>query len=341
MRALVITRYGGPEVLQLQESEDPQPGSGEVLIHVVRAGLNFAEISARVGLYPDAPKPPVTVGYEVAGTVAAVGEGVTRVKPGQRVLALTRFKGHADRAVVAEPFVTPIPDAMGFDHAAALPVNYLTAYHMLFWVHQLRPGARVLLHMAAGGVGQAVIQLCRQVEGVELFGTASASKHPMLREGGVQHPIDYRTRDYAAAVREITGGRGVDLILDALGGPDWAKNYDLLAPAGHLICFGWANMVGGQKRNLLHVASQLTRTKFFTPMGLMNENRTVSGVNLGHLWGEAALLAKHMDRLLELYARGEIAPLVDRVFPLSEGADAHRYIQDRKNVGKVVFDCTK
>lgn len=341
MRALVITRYGGPEVLQLQESPDPQPGPGEVLIHVVRAGLNFAEISARVGLYPDAPKPPVTVGYEVAGTVAAVGEGVIKVKPGQRVLALTRFGGHADRAVVAEPFVTPIPDAMSFDHAAALPVNYLTAYHMLFWVHQLRPGARVLLHMAAGGVGQAVIQLCRQVEGVELFGTASASKHPMLREAGVQHPIDYRTRDYAADVRELTGGRGVDLILDALGGPDWAKNYDLLAPAGHLICFGWANMVGGQKRNLLHVASQLTRTKFFTPMGLMNENRTVSGVNLGHLWGEASLLAKHMDRLLELYAKGEIAPLVDHVFPLSEGADAHRYIQDRKNVGKVVFDCTK
>ncbi len=341
MRALVITRYGGPEVLQVRESPDPAPGPGEVLIHVARAGLNFAEVSARVGLYPDAPKPPMTVGYEVAGTVAAVGAGVTTVKVGQRVLGLTRFGGHADRAVIPESFATPISGAMSFDHAAAMPVNYLTAYHILFWVHSLKPGARVLLHMAAGGVGQAVIQLCKQVEGVELFGTSSASKHGLLREWGVQHPIDYRTQDYAEEVRRITGGRGVDLILDALGGPDWAKNYALLAPAGHLVCFGWANMVGGEKRNLFRVASQLTHTKFFTPMNLMSENKTVSGVNLGHLWNEAWLLPKHMGKILELYERGEIAPHVDRVFGLSEGPAAHRYIQDRKNVGKVIFDCER
>ena len=174
-----------------------------------------------------------------------------------------------------------------------------------------------------------------------LFGTASASKHALLREWGVQHPIDYRTVDYADEVRKLTGGRGVDLVLDPLGGPDWAKNYELLAPAGHLICFGWANMVGGQKRNVFHVGAQLMRTKFFTPMALMDKNRSVSGVNLGHLWDEGPLLEGHLQKLFDLYERGQFRPHVDKVFPLSEGADAHRYMQDRKNVGKLLFDCEK
>jgi NADPH:quinone reductase-like Zn-dependent oxidoreductase len=341
MRALVITRHGGPEVLKVRESADPAPGKGQVLLHVARAGLNFSDVMARAGMYPDAPKPPVAVGYEVAGTVAAVGEGVTRLRPGERVLAITRFWGHADRVVVDEVFATPIPEAMSFDHAAAIPVNYLTAYHMLFHVHWLKPGATVLLHMAAGGVGQAVVQLCRQVPGVKLFGTASASKHDQLREWGVAHPIDYRSVDYADEVRRLTGGRGVDLVLDPLGGPDWAKNHALLAPAGHHVIFGWANMLSGQKRNLLHMGSQLVRMKLFTPTALMSENRTVSGVNLGHLWDEGALLGGHLKSLLALYEQGNIAPHVDRVFPLSEGEQAHQFMQDRKNVGKLVFDCER
>lgn len=341
MRSLFITRYGGPEVLQVRELPDPIPGPGEVRVRVARAGLNFAEIAARLGLYPDAPRPPTVVGYEVAGTVDAVGQGVESLTPGDRVLAVTRFGGHSDQVVTPARSVLRLPEGMSFDHAAALPVNYLTAYHMLFHVHELRPGQKVLVHMAAGGVGHAAIQLARRVPEVELFGTASASKHARLREWGVHHPIDYRTKDYAVEVRRLTGGKGLDLVLDPLGGPDWAKGYGLLRPAGHLICYGWANLVAGERRSLLRAALQFLQAKRFTPPALISENRSVSGVNLGHLWSEKALLAGHIGKLLELYSKGEVRPHVDQVFPLSEGAAAHRYIQARQNVGKVLFDCTR
>jgi len=341
LRSLFITRHGGPEVLQVREVPDPTPGPGEVRVRVARAGLNFAEIAARLGLYPDAPRPPTVVGYEVAGTVDTVGRGVESVAKGDRVLALTRFGGHSDLVVTPAGSVLRLPEGMSFDQAAALPVNYLTAYHILFHVHALKPGQKVLVHMAAGGVGHAAIQLARTVPDIELFGTASASKHARLREWGVHHPIDYRSKDYAEEVRRLTGGRGVDLVLDPLGGPDWAKGYALLRPAGHLICYGWANLVGGQRRSLLRVAGQFLLAKRFSPPALISENRTVSGVNLGHLWGEKALLAGHLRKLLELYSKGEVRPHVDQVFPLSEGAAAHRYLQERKNVGKVLFDCTR
>ncbi|MGA9524183.1 MAG: medium chain dehydrogenase/reductase family protein [Myxococcaceae bacterium] len=341
MKSLYITRYGGPDVLQLREEADPSPAAGKVRIRVQRAGLNFAEVSARVGLYPDAPKPPMVAGYEVSGVVDALGSGATRVREGDRVLAFTHFGGHSDTVIVDEIFAARLPEAMSFEEAAALPVNYLTAFHMLFHVHVLKPGEKVLVHSAAGGVGQAVIQLSKQVEDVELFGTASASKHAFLREAGVHHPIDYRSVDYAEEVRRLTQGRGVDLVLDALGGPDWSKGYDLLAPAGQLICFGWANMVQSETRNVFRVVNQLVRQRRFAPMGLMEANRTVSGVNMGRMWSEAALLHRHLDRLLELYENGRIKPHVDKVFALSQAADAHRYMQERRNVGKIVFDCTR
>jgi NADPH:quinone reductase-like Zn-dependent oxidoreductase len=194
--------------------------------------------------------------------------------------------------------------------------------------------------MAAGGVGMAAIQLSQQIEGVELFGTASASKHGMLREAGVQHPVDYRTQDYVKEVKRLTEGQGVDLVLDALGGPDWEKSYSLLRPAGHLICFGWANMASSTHRNPVKVLGQFLSMKRFSPMKLMSENRTVSGVNVGHLWSEAEMMGEELDALLALYQEGKIRPHVDKVFPLSHAADAHRYIQERKNVGKVLFDTT-
>lgn len=341
MKSLTITRFGGPEVLELRTQDDPAPRPGEVRIRAERAGLNFADISARVGLYPDAPKPPLVVGYEAAGIIDAVGEGASAVRPGDRVVGVPKFGGQSDTIVLPEGQVAKLPEGMSFDDAAALPVNYLTAYHMLFHVHALKPGEKVLIHGAAGGVGIAVIQLCRLVEDVQVFGTASPSKHALLRELGVHHPIDYRSLDYAEEVRKLTDGRGVDVVLDPLGGGDWSKGYDLLAPAGHLIAFGFSNMVSGEKRSLFRVGSQILKIRPFTPVGLMQHNRTVSGVNMGHLWTEAKLLRGHLMKLLELYTAKKIAPHVDRIFPLSNGAEAYSYMQARKNVGKVLFDCTK
>jgi NADPH:quinone reductase-like Zn-dependent oxidoreductase len=229
---------------------------------------------------------------------------------------------------------------MSLDQAAALPVNYVTAHHMLHRVGGLQPGRSVLVHMAGGGVGLAVIQLCRAVGGITLFGTASAGKHAFLREAGVDHPIDYRTTDWAAEVRRLTGGRGVDLILDPIGGADWDRGYRLLAPAGLLVCFGFANLVSGPQRSIPRVLSQLFRVPRWGPLKLMNDNRGVAGVNLGHLWDEVALIGETLRALLDLFARGAIAPRVDRVFPLAEGAAAHRFMQERRNVGKVLFDCS-
>lgn len=340
MRALTISRHGGPDVLEVRTLEDPIPGAGQVRIRVARAGLNFADVSARVGLYPDAPKPPCVVGYEVSGTVDALGPGVSSPAVGTSVVAFTRFGGQATHALTDARVVFPLPKGMSLDQAAALPVNYVTAHHLLHRVGGLKPGRSLLVHMAAGGVGIAAIQLARAVGGVTLFGTASAAKHAILREAGVQHPIDYRTQDWAAEVKRLTDGRGVDLILDPLGGADTERGYGCLAPAGHLACFGFANLITGEKRSWPRVLFQLTRMKRFSPLQLMSDNRTVSGVNLGHLFGEVALLGEAMRALFQLFAEGHIAPRVDRVFPLAEGAAAHRFLQERRNVGKVLFDCS-
>src|SRR5689334_7609851 len=337
MRAVWLTKAGGPEVLTVRETPDPSPGPGEVRIAVRAAGLNFAEVMARQGLYPDAPKLPCVVGYEVAGVVDKLGAEVSGLSAGQRVLALVRFGGHADTVCAPVSRVLPMPEDMSFTEGAALPVNYLTAYHMLFRVANLRPGARVLVHMAAGGVGLAVLQLCRTVPRVTTFGTASAAKHAVLREEGCTHPIDYRTEDYAARVRELTGGEGVDLVLDALGGRDWKRGLRLLRPVGQLIAYGFANLSAGERRSVRRLVGQLTGVPLLTPMGMMDRNRTVSGINLGHLWSRGDLLREELAALLDLWRTGAIKPRVDGVYPFEQAAEAHRRISERRNIGKVVL----
>jgi NADPH:quinone reductase-like Zn-dependent oxidoreductase len=337
---LTTMRYGPPEVLAVRERPDPNPGPGEVCIRVERAGLNFADLAARVGLYPDAPKPPMVMGYEVAGTVAALGAGASGLPVGTRVLALTRFGGQATHALADVRYVIPLPQGMTMDQAAALPVNWSTAHHMLHRVGHLQPGQALLVHMAAGGVGLAAVALARMVEGVRIFGTASASKHALLRQAGVDHPLDYRTQDYVVEVKRLTAGRGVDLILDAVGGPEWSRNYGLLAPAGQLICFGWAQATSGETRNYLHLARGILGIRRWSALELMSDNRTVSGVNLGHLWGEHAAMRATLEALLALWRAGKIQSHIDSIFPLDQGPAAHRRMHERKNVGKILFDCS-
>ena len=337
MRAIWVSRHGGPEVLEVRDTPDPRPGAGQVLVRVRAAGLNFAEIMGRLGLYPDAPRPPCVLGYEAAGTVEQLGSGVTSLAPGQRVLALSRFGAQADAVCVPAVQAVPMPDAMTFEEAAALPVNYVTAYHALFRVAALRPREKVLVHMAAGGVGLAALQLCRTVPDVETFGTSSASKHDVLRSEGCDHPIDYRSLDYEDEVRKLTGGKGVDVVLDPLGGNDWKKGYRLLRPAGRLVMYGFANLASGEKRSYLNAAAQLARMPLFTPIGLMNANKAVAGVNIGHRWSEMEILSEEMAALVDLYRRGAVRPRIDQVFRFEQAADAHRRIQSRRNVGKIVL----
>jgi NADPH:quinone reductase-like Zn-dependent oxidoreductase len=281
----------------------------------------------------------MVMGYEVSGVVEALGAGVTTLAKGDRVVSMCRFGGQAELVAIPAGQVRKIRDGLSFDEAAALPVNALTAYHMLFWVAPIQPGMTVLIHMAAGGVGLLAIQLCKTIPNVTVIGTSSASKHEFLKAQGVHHCIDYRTKDYATEVMELTKGHGVDRVLDALGGPDWEKGYNLLKPGGHLHCFGWANMVQDGKRSLLRVVSQFLQLKRYSPMELMDKNRGVSGTNMGHMWEQTELMAHHLDRVLELNAQGKLTAHVDKVFPLDKAGEAHEHVQARKNIGKVLLAC--
>jgi NADPH:quinone reductase-like Zn-dependent oxidoreductase len=277
------------------------------------------------------------MGYEAAGEIDALGKGADAPPVGTRVIVLSRFGAQAEKVCVPAQQVMEMPEGASFEDAAALPVVYLTAYHMLFRVAPLRRGRRVLVHMAAGGVGIAAIQLCKTVPDVEIFGTASPSKHDFLREIGCHHPIDYRSTDYAKEILRLTDGKGVDLVLDALGGRDWKKGFSLLRPAGHLVAFGFANMSSGQRRSILHTVWQAAGIPLYTPLGLMNVNKTVSGVNIGHLWGEIDMLSEELVELVALWKEGKIAPRVDAVVPFDRAAEAHGRLEGRQNVGKVVL----
>ncbi len=337
MKALWITKHGGPNVLQVRETPDPVPDAHSVRIRVRAAGLNFAEVMARKGLYPDAPKTPCVAGYEGAGVIDARGSEVSDLSVGQRVLFLSHFGGHSDVVCVRAAHALPIPERMSFEEAAAIPVVYLTAYHMLFHVTRVRAGDHLLIHMAAGGVGTALLQLCQSVPGVVTYGTCSASKHSFAQSHGLMHPIDYRTQDYVQEIKRLTAGRGVNYVYDALGGLDWKKGYGMLRPGGMVVAFGFANLSKGERRSLLTALIQLLRSPWVSPITLMNDNKGYAGVNMGHLWDETALLRGELDAIMKLYDHGVVRPHVSASVPFSLAKEAFAMLEHGKNVGKVLL----
>ena len=342
MKQVWIPRTGGPEVLERREAPDPVPGPGQVRIAVEAAGINFADILARQGLYPDAPKLPAVVGYEVGGTVDAVGGGVEGLSVGDPVLALTRFGGYSSAVVVRAEAAFPRPDGMTAEEGAAIPVNYLTAFQMMVVMGGVRHAhelggrrMRVLVHGARGGVGTAAADLGR-IYGVELFGTASPGKHAYCRERGYDHAVDYRSGDWAAVVRDLTDGRGVDLVLDPIGGKHWGRSLEVLAPTGRIVLFGVSEVAGQGKLGLVRMALGIPWRRM-SPIALINRNHGVLGVNLGHLWREGDRVAQWARKLLAYYERGQIRPFVDRTFPFEQAAEAHAFIERRENRGKVLL----
>jgi synaptic vesicle membrane protein VAT-1 len=338
MRQIWITRAGAPEVLQVKEAPDPEPKAGEVRIRVAASGINFADIMGRLGLYPDLPPIPVVPGYEVGGRVDAVGAGIEANWNGRDVLAATRFGGYADTVCVPVGQVFARPPGMSASEGAAIPVNYFTAWQLVVVMGGLKRGETVLVHSAGGGVGIAATQIAKHL-GARVIGTASAGKHAELRALGIDHLIDYRTEDFEARTREITGGRGVELILDAVGGESWKKGYRMLAPTGRLGMFGISAAVTGKERSVLAMLSTLANTPWFqfNPVSLMNANKGVFGVNLGHMWGEIDRQRGWADQLFDLWAQGAIKPKIARSFRFDEAPQAHHFIQDRENVGKVLL----
>ena len=341
MRAVALTGTGGPEVLLVQERPDPVAGPGEVRIAVRAAGINFADTMARVGLYPDAPKPPCVLGYEVAGEVDSVGEGVTDFKPGDRVMAGTRFGGQAELVAVPAEQVLPLPERLSFEQGAAFPVNYGTAYAALILMGGLREGDRLLVHAAAGGVGISATQIARNV-GAEVFGTASPSKHEAIRAQGVAHPIDYRNQDFEAEVMRITAGEGVDLVIDALGPTSFRKDYRLLRQGGRLVMYGLSEATRNGGRDLPATLKSLAKMPLATmpwwkSLSMMNENKGVFGLNMLSWWDREGNLDRVTEPLLADLEAGRLEPVVAASFPFERAGEAHQFIAERRNVGKVVL----
>jgi NADPH:quinone reductase-like Zn-dependent oxidoreductase len=341
MKAVVLTGHGGPEVLKVEERPDPEVGAGEVRIDVKASGLNFADTAARVGVYPDAPKPPSVLGYEVAGEVESVGDGVTDISVGDRVVAGTRFGGHASMVSVPTEQVLPLADRLSFEQGAAIPVNYSTAYCGLVIMGGVKKGERVLIHAAAGGVGTAAVQIAR-AHGAEVFGTASASKHDAIRKLGVQHPIDYTTQDFAEEVKKITGGEGIDIAFDALGPTSFRKDYRLLRPGGRLIMYGVSEVQEGTKRSMLKVLGSLRRMPFATmpwwkSLNILSENKGVFALNMLAWWDTEGDIERITGPLMEEFEAGGLDPVVAQAFPFEEAGEAHRFLGERKNIGKVVL----
>jgi NADPH:quinone reductase-like Zn-dependent oxidoreductase len=335
VRALILTKHGPPdEAFAVQERPDPPVGPGQVRIRVHAAGLNFADVLARVGLYPDAPKPPTVMGYEAAGEIESVGPGSDGFAPGQRVVAGTRFNGFAELVTADVSNVLSIPEGMSYEQAAAIPVVFGTAYAAVVLLAAVRPGETVLVHAAAGGVGIAATQILRDV-GANVIGTASASKHEAVRAQGAAHVIDYRNQNVRAEVKRITGGRGVDVVLDALG--TFRESYKLLRPGGRMVMYGASQLLTGDRRNIVKALRAVATMPRFNALKLMNDTKSVMGLNLLHWWDDRGSLEEVTGPLAGLIERGVIKPVVAEAFPFDRAADAHRFIQERRNVGKVVL----
>lgn len=341
MKAVVLTGTGGYDVLRVEERPDPPVGPGEVRVAVRAAGINFADTMARIGLYPDAPKPPCVLGYEVAGEIESVGEGVADLAPGDRVVAGTRFGGQAELVTVPASQAWPLPDRFSFEQGAAFPVNYGTAYAALVTMGSLREGTRVLIHAAGGGVGISAVQIARNA-GAEIFGTASAPKHEAIRAQGVDHAIDYRTEDFEAEVMRITGGEGIDLAIDALGPSSFRKDYRLLRPGGRLVMYGLSENSREGKRSipltLKSLAAMPTATMpWWRSLLVMNENKGVFGLNMLKWLDTEGSLDRLVAPLMADLEAGRLDPVVAESFPFERAGDAHKFIAERRNVGKVVL----
>ena len=330
MRAVVITKHGPPSVLAVEERPDPELGPGEVRIDVAASGINFADVLARIGLYPDSPKTPCVVGYEVAGTILELGDGVNGLTPGQRVLASTKFGGYASQVVVPSVDVVPLPERLTFEQGAAIPVAYGTAWAALIGYGSLQPGERVLIHSAGGGVGIAATQIAKHA-GAEVYGTASPAKHARIIELGVDHALDYTASGWEQGLPQF------DVILDAIGGASFRRSYSQLRAGGRLVALGASAVMSGQRRNLVTAARTVLRMPRFNVLKQMSESKAVIGLNMLTLWNDRHTLEPWIKPLRTLLDEGVIEPVVAGAFSFEEAGAAHTMITERRNLGKVVL----
>jgi synaptic vesicle membrane protein VAT-1 len=345
MQSVQITRFGGPGVLRLQDSPSPDLTPGSVRIKVSAAGVNFADLQMRIGLYPEAPKVPFVPGFEVAGVIAEAGPGVTDYHAGERVLAVCRFGGYADEVVVPAAQVRPTPRKLSDVEASSIPVAFTTAWIALMDMGRVREDDRVLVPGAAGGVGSALVQVAARA-GARVVGlVGSAEKKDAVRALGAEHVHTYQ--ELADGKRGRPGQdddhTGFSLILDARGGSALKDSMRRLAPAGRVISYGVSSLVTGPRRSIPRTILGLLRTPLFSPIGLAMSNRGVFGLNLLKLFDTPAgmaLMAQALDAVLEGFKDGSFRPVVGKIFPLASAGKAQEYMQSRKNIGKVILNCS-
>ena len=320
MKAIVITRLGGPEVLEWREVPQPVPEPGQVLVRVQAGGLNFADIMTAHGGYPGTPKPPFIAGREFAGVEAATG---------RRVMGYTQWAAFAEMTAVRPELLWTVPEGWSVEQAAAFPVNYFTAY-FAYWEAGFFENAnrgksrRVLIHAVAGGVGTAAVQIGK-VLGAEMYGTSSSEdKLTRVKKLGLQHAINYKELDYEDAVREMTGGEGVDAVFEMLGGDHTAKSIRCLRDFGKVIQYGTAT--GKQPQLDLRA--------------LYAKAATVQGLWLTYLSGKRALMDEAWKQLSAWLADGKLNPVVGHLLSAQQAAEAYKLLIERKNFGKVVLKIT-
>ncbi|KAI8057753.1 alcohol dehydrogenase zinc-binding domain protein [Syncephalis plumigaleata] len=323
--------------ITIKEVADPTPSANEVLVAVEAAGINFADILAWKGLYPDAPAFPCVVGYEVAGRVIALGDNVDSSWKDAEIVALTRFGGYSEKVVVPVGQLCRKPASLSFVEAASIPVAYLTAWMLLMVQGGLRENDTVLIQNAGSGVGLAAIDIARHV-GARSIGTASEHKHSFLTEQrGLDHAVNYRESNWTDKVREITGNRGVDLVIDPLGPSSWTESYELLALGGRLGVYGASEIVDSRFGWIVGLARILFRMPSYKPIPLMNNCRGVFGTNLLRMFKEPDRVLDWLKIIMQGVEETWVRPHVDRCFTFDEVDQAYKYIEERRNIGKLIL----
>ncbi|XP_076360818.1 synaptic vesicle membrane protein VAT-1 homolog [Tachypleus tridentatus] len=339
VRSIKLTGFGGYDCLVVEETSCPHPQTGEVTVKVKACGMNFADLYTRQGLYTfDGRKPPFVMGMECAGIVREVGEEVQDFKVGDRVVCWSFHYGMwSEVSKIPTTTCHHIPDSMSFEEAVAIPVSYVTAYLLLFDFGNLRRGQSVLVQAAAGGLGWAVTQLCKTVEDVVIFGTASAFKHEIIRENGITYAIDYHSTDFVQEIQSHAP-TGVNIIVDSLSGSDFIRSQKVLKHMGRLIHVGISNMIGGEKRNLLRALKVWWQMKNINLLNLVKNNHAVCGFNMGTLTEYDPTRVKEvMGHLIQFYEKGKIKPRIDSVWSFDEVVKATKKMVNRENIGKLVL----
>tara|TARA_B110000196_G_scaffold320325_1_gene341962 strand:- start:3992 stop:5014 length:1023 start_codon:yes stop_codon:yes gene_type:complete len=336
MKKVIYPKIGGTDSIQIVEEKLDLPKENQVKVRVHRAGINFADLMMRQGLYGSNPDFPFTPGYEASGEIIDLGKEITNLQLGQRVIAMTGFGGYSEEVIVDSNRVVPIPDNISFDQAAAMPVTYGTAYHMLVHLGGLKKGDSVLIHHAAGGVGTAAAQICQAYGAGLIIGTASESKKEFVESLGMRF-VNRDGEDFVKVCKDMTNGKGVHQAIDPVAGKHLMRSYNALRNGGKLHCFGASSAVPNQKRSILAAIRMWINTPKFDPIKMMNSNKSLFGVHMGRLEDED-IFANHLAELGELMNQGEINPIIDSVWRFEKVADAQMHMHNRKNKGKVLLD---